>query len=68
MVMVIWAAVAEVIITDGAEGAVIITAGTAVDIAITTEIQQEAVMCRPPGPLCRVRRFLATGSGIENRR
>jgi sugar/nucleoside kinase (ribokinase family) len=39
MVMVIWAVVAEVIITDGAEGAVIITAGTAVDIAITTEIR-----------------------------
>jgi hypothetical protein len=39
MVMVIWAAAAEVITTDGAEDAVIITAGTAVDIAITTEIR-----------------------------
>ena len=32
MVTVIWAAAAEVIITDGAEDAVITTAGHAVDI------------------------------------
>jgi hypothetical protein len=37
MVTVIWAAAAEVIITDGAEDAVITTVGTAVDITITTE-------------------------------
>lgn len=35
MVTVIWAAAAAVIIMDGAEDAVIITAGTAVDITIT---------------------------------
>jgi hypothetical protein len=37
MVTVIWAAAAEVIITDGAEDAVITTAGIAVDITIATE-------------------------------
>jgi hypothetical protein len=38
MVTVTWAAAAEVIITDGAEGAVITMAGHAVDIiAITIE-------------------------------
>ena len=35
MVTAIWAAAAEVIIMDGAEDAVIITAGHAVDITIT---------------------------------
>jgi hypothetical protein len=35
MVTVIWAAAAAVIIMDGAEDAVIITAGHAVDITIT---------------------------------
>jgi hypothetical protein len=37
MVTAIWAAAAEVIITDGAADAVITTAGTAVDITIATE-------------------------------
>ena len=37
MATAIWAAAAEVIITDGAEDAVITTAGTAVDITIATE-------------------------------
>jgi phosphoribosylcarboxyaminoimidazole (NCAIR) mutase len=37
MVTVIWAAAAEVIITDGAEDAVITTAGHAVAIAITVD-------------------------------
>ena len=37
MVTAIWAAAAEVIITDGAGDAVITTAGTAVDITIATE-------------------------------
>ena len=36
-VTVIWAAAAEVIITDGAEDAVITTAGPAVDITIAIE-------------------------------
>jgi hypothetical protein len=37
MVTVTWAAADEVIITDGAEDAVITTVGTAVDITIATE-------------------------------
>ena len=37
MVTAIWAAAAEVIITDGAEDAVITMAGTAVDITIAAE-------------------------------
>jgi hypothetical protein len=44
MVTVTWAAAAEAIITGGVADAVITTAGTAVDIAITTEIPTGRVL------------------------
>jgi hypothetical protein len=66
MVTVTWAAAAEVITTDGAEDAVIITAGTAVDIAITTEIRNRRP--RSAGLLDHSAGFdnFAIGSGIED--
>jgi hypothetical protein len=64
MVMVIWAAAAEAITTDGAEAAVIITAGTAVDIA--AEIRNRRP--RSVGLLDHCAGFdnFAFGSGIED--
>jgi hypothetical protein len=66
MVMVIWAAAGKVITTDGAEDAVIITAGTAVDIAIATEIRNRRP--RSVGLLDHSAGFddFAIGSGIED--
>jgi hypothetical protein len=55
MAMVTWAAAAEVIITDGAGDAVIITAGRAVDITTAVDTRTGGRFPRPPGHLTSLR-------------
>jgi hypothetical protein len=66
MVTVTWAAAAEVIITDGAEDAVIITAGHAVDITTAIETRTGGRFLRPPVYLDFAAGQFAIGPGIED--